>query len=85
MINIDEIKLELANNFGNTGQIKIEYGNGKPDFVGYVHKMDEETLDFTMTKMTTKVGENAHCDIDFKNITKIVIKYNDGSEPKTFD
>jgi hypothetical protein len=85
MIDINLLKLELANNFGNTGQLEIQYSNGKPDFVGYVYKMDDDTLDFTLMKMTTKVGENPYCDIDFNNIKKITIKYQDGSAPKTFE
>lgn len=85
MINIKELKLELANNFGKTGQIEIQYLNGKPDFVGYVHKMNEETLDFTMVKMTTRNGENPYCDIDFENIKKIVIKYQRTTDTKSFE
>ena len=85
MINIEEVKLELANNLGNTGQLEIQYSNGKPDFVGYIHQMEQDTLDFTIMKMETIVGENKYCDIDFNNIEKITIKYQDGSAPKTFE
>jgi len=85
MINIKELRLELANNFGKTGQIEIQYSNGKSDFVGYVHKMNEETLDFTMMKMTTRTGENPYSDIDFENIKRIVIKYQGTNDTKTFE
>ena len=85
MINIKELKLELANNFGKTGQIEIQYSNGKPDFVGYVAKMNDETLDFTIQKMTTKIGENSLFDIDFENIKRIVIKYQGTTDTKTFE
>jgi len=85
MINIKELKLELANHFGQTGQIEIQYSNGKPDFVGYVHKMNDETLDFTMVQMTTRTGENPSYDIDFENIKRIVIKYQGTTNTKTFE
>jgi hypothetical protein len=85
MIDIKELKLFLANNFGNTGQINIQYRNQKPDFVGYVHKMNDETLDFTMMKMTTKQGENPYFDIDFENIQRIEIKIQGTTNIKVFE
>ena len=85
MIDIKQLKLELANNYGQTGQIEIQYSNGKPDFLGYVHKMNEETLDFTMQKIITKIGENSLCDIDFENIKRIVIEYQGTTAKKTFE
>ncbi|WP_291131782.1 hypothetical protein [Flavobacterium sp. UBA7682] len=74
-ITIPNLQLELANNLAEIGQINIKYINNKEEFLGYISKMNDETLEFTMMKMYTEKGKNPYCDIDFKNIDTISIKY----------
>lgn len=85
MIDIKKLKLNLANNYRTLGQIHIQYSNGQPDIVGYVDSMNDETLEFKIKKMTTKIGENSLFDIDFENIKRIVIKYQGTTDTKTFE
>ena len=85
MINANELKLFLANNFGNVGQIHIQYLNAKPDFVGYIDSMNENTLDFKLKKMTVRKEENPCYEIDFGNIKRIEIKMNGTQEVKIFE
>lgn len=74
-ITINDLKILLANNMSIIGQLNITYKNGKPNFIGYIHKIHEDPLDFTLQHFITPSGKSSLTNIDFPNIDTITINY----------
>lgn len=85
MIDIKRLKLDLANNYGNTGLINIEYSNGLPNEVCYVDSMNDETLDFKMIRHTVPPGGDKYFRLDFENLKRMTVKFNGSSRIEVYE
>ncbi|GEP52277.1 hypothetical protein FNO01nite_29490 [Flavobacterium noncentrifugens] len=74
-ITIKDLKLELANNYNELGQIRITHVDGKPEFIGYRESMNEDTLDFVMMSMAVEYEKDRYQTLDFNNVDIISIQY----------